>query len=476
MKVKKSTVNVFTIEYDIDDDGRPNSPITINKVQYRCPKNQKGRLQLIEHGVAENLKRIGSIPSEDQSVKSNREKSIAWTENNCKLSDTEEGNPFQISDATTFTKTMFRSLASKIKDSLAMKLFSSILIPSFAILYSMIVTLWPQNNIILDPEYWYEPIAPFILGYIFIVTATGIVDCSMVLKTDVILSWKAFFTIFVAHSVGFLFPYISIYLFWVHLLGFRYPMPFTGHVCYLVGSLFKGIQLWFYFPSEMKAKNKAFRKRLLAYLSFFPLQIVLAQGLSLLEMLFFTVPLNMQLWLGILLPIVKKFNLWWTSEIAFRAAGGKEISARIAMICWISCTHSLWIALMINKVTFETACVLMILDSIPNVLLFLKIIRLQKRRKTKTSIKEAEESLVLSENTMDFLALREFFEILIPSVYCLTFVIAFHGPNAEVIGNVRNGYWQYVKVNNNHCYFIFFMTFLSGAIFFDKFNFSYTYR
>ena len=448
MKYKKS--KVFTIEYDIDENGRPNSQMTINMVQYRCPKNRNGKLQLIESGIAKNFKNTRAIPSENKSVSSrtpNREKSIAWAEDNAKLSDTKEGVPFQISNPTTFTKAMLRSLASKIKDSLPMKLFSLVLIPSFAILYSMIVTLWPQHNIILDPQYWYEPIAPFLLGYIFIVTATGIVDCWMVLRTDVILSWKAFFTIFVSHSVGFLFPYISIYLIWVHLLGFRYPMPFTGHACYLVGSLFKGMQLWFYFPSEMRTKSKTFRTRLLAYLSFFPLQIVLAQGLSLLEIMFFMVPPNMQPWLGIILPIVKKFNLWWTSEIAFRAAGGKQISARIAMICWISCTHSLWIALMINKVTFETACVLMILDSIPNVLLFVKIIRLQKQRKLKTGTKEAEESMTLSENTMDFLALKEFFEILIPSVYCITFLIAFHGPNAEVIGNVRNDYWQYVKVN-----------------------------
>ena len=448
MKVKKSKIKVFTIEYDIDENGRPNSQMTINNIQCKISKKSCTRSQVIEHGIAKNFRRHDSMTSEEQTeipVSSGLSKPTAWVEEDIKERDKDENSRFKISHSSFFTKRIFRNLASRIKGSLFMKLVFMILIPSFAILYSTIVTLWPQHNIILYPEYWYEPIAPFILGYIFIVTATGIVDCSMVLRTDLILSWKAFFTLFVAHSIGFLLPYLSIYLLWTHLLEYRYPMPFTGHVCYLVGSLFKGMQLWFYFPSKMRTNEKDFRKRLLAYLSFFPLQIVLAQGLSLLEMLFFMVPLDMQFLLGILLPVVKKFNLWWTSEIAFRAAGGKETSAKVAMICWISCTHSLWIALMINKVTFETACLLMISDSVPNIFLFAKIIRL--RGKVESSKAQEQESYAESEIMMDSLALKELFEILIPSVYCITFVIAFYGPNAEVIGNVKNDYWQYNKVS-----------------------------
>ena len=295
MKVKESKVKVFTIEYDIDENGRPNSQMTINNVKFKCSQKANTTLQLIEHGITKSFK--GSVPTSSKKhsgspLKSTHSK-VAWDENFSKDSDTRKYTPLRLNNASLLTKRLFSNFASKIKEFLLIRIFSLILIPSFAILYSMIVTLWPQHNIILHPEYWYEPIAPFLLGYILIVTATGIVDCSMVLRTDFILSWKAFITIFVAHSIGFLFPYISIYVIWVYILEFRYPMPFTGHLCYLVGSLFKGMQLWFYFPYEWRTKNQRFRKRLLAYLSFFPLQIVLAQGLSLLVLLFFKVPLNM---------------------------------------------------------------------------------------------------------------------------------------------------------------------------------------
>ena len=46
------------------------------------------------------------------------------------------------------------------------------------------------------------------------------------------------------------------------------------------------------------------------------------------------------------------------------------------------------------------------------------------------------------------LALKELMEISIPVVYCISFVIAYYGPNAEILGNVKNDYWQYQKVES----------------------------
>ena len=46
------------------------------------------------------------------------------------------------------------------------------------------------------------------------------------------------------------------------------------------------------------------------------------------------------------------------------------------------------------------------------------------------------------------LALKEFLEIFVPSIYCISFVIAYYGPNADIIGNVKNDYWQFEKVEN----------------------------
>ena len=41
VKEKKSKIKVFTIEYDIDENGRPNSQMTINNVQWKFSKKSE---------------------------------------------------------------------------------------------------------------------------------------------------------------------------------------------------------------------------------------------------------------------------------------------------------------------------------------------------------------------------------------------------------------------------------------------------
>ena len=59
------------------------------------------------------------------------------------------------------------------------------------------------------------------------------------------------------------------------------------------------------------------------------------------------------------------------------------------------------------------------------------------------------------------LVISEMVEVVIPLTYLLTFIVAYYGPNAELIGNVRNGYWQYTKTEDvGHTIEYVFMFFL----------------
>ena len=46
------------------------------------------------------------------------------------------------------------------------------------------------------------------------------------------------------------------------------------------------------------------------------------------------------------------------------------------------------------------------------------------------------------------LALTEILEILVPLAYTMTFVVAYFGPNSEILGNIRSDYWQYQAIEN----------------------------
>ena len=59
-------------------------------------------------------------------------------------------------------------LCLKYNESHCLRAFSGILVILFAVLNSAVITVWPQYNVILNPQYWYEPLFPICLGYILI--------------------------------------------------------------------------------------------------------------------------------------------------------------------------------------------------------------------------------------------------------------------------------------------------------------------
>ena len=60
-----------------------------------------------------------------------------------------------------------------------------------------------------------------------------------------------------------------------------------------------------------------------------------------------------------------------------------------------------------------------------------------------------EKSLQKLKKSVQILVLAESLEIIIPLAYLLCFVIAYYGPNAEILGNIKNGYWQYQEISCN---------------------------
>ena len=54
----------------------------------------------------------------------------------------------------------------------------------------------------------------------------------------------------------------------------------------------------------------------------------------------------------------------------------------------------------------------------------------------------------MKKRTLDNLILLEFIDVLVPIVYATGFATAFYGPNATIIGDVKNGYWNYKEVKD----------------------------
>ena len=59
----------------------------------------------------------------------------------------------------------------------------------------------------------------------------------------------------------------------------------------------------------------------------------------------------------------------------------------------------------------------------------------------------------------------ETIEGLAPFAYGICFAIEFYGPNARIVGNVKNGYWQYKEVEDiNWLFIVLFLMFIIDTI------------
>ena len=99
-----------------------------------------------------------------------------------------------------------------------------------------------------------------------------------------------------------------------------------------------------------------------------------------------------------------------------------------------------------------------------NIFVSLRIVWAKKRNH-----KDIEKQTELLQE----LALNDINRFMIPLVFILSFTIAYHGPNAHLIGDVGVTIWQYVAIENvNHTieflviFFVvdFFSTLISGII------------
>ena len=104
----------------------------------------------------------------------------------------------------------------------------SILILGLIFLCSLAMTAWPQHNVILMPEYWYEPLRLYLVGSKLPDAFFRVMSTTMILNTDALRSWRVLGRLYFEQCSICILVYVSIYTIWVHGVHKRHPMPFFG--------------------------------------------------------------------------------------------------------------------------------------------------------------------------------------------------------------------------------------------------------
>ena len=314
----------------------------------------------------------------------------------------------------------------------------------FGILLSFIstisYTLIPVHNLIENPQYWYELPLQETFSLLPLYAAWYVLNCSNWLNVSYIKKMRYFFILWGVFVVGTFIGFSTGYAIWTYALHFRYPIPLNSYAVKGVQGIVVLVLLWFLFPREWR-KNNEFRKRLKYLILTMGVTVDISLVYIGLSKIFLALPTDYQWVIAIPLPLIREFNVWILTKLAKKSANGDMECVEITCAQIVGTEQAIYVTYMIGSLaTTATSVALLATDFLINIYISIKIIWLVKKnqRKDITKISGLLQELVVNE----------FVECMVPMAYLLCLVIAYFGPNAELIGNVSNSYWAFTAIDD----------------------------
>ena len=166
-----------------------------------------------------------------------------------------------------------------------------------------------------------------------------------------------------------------------------------------------------------------------------------------LRMIFGKLPFKMQWLMGLVLPIVRELNTWILNKLLNMSVETDKIVAKLITTISINVVHSFFVAIIISSMANQiTSFCILGVDFTLNLYMCYKIIRMQ--RKIDVDVAENESMAQLKKGETFNLFAVEAVEAFIPLILGMTIPLAYYGPNAGILGGIRNDYWHFKKIND----------------------------
>jgi len=147
-------------------------------------------------------------------------------------------------------------------------------------------------------------------------------------------------------------------------------------------------------------------------------------------------------WLiALVLPILKEFHLWvWTKTVLKTQPCNLD-----AILQWttirLEIFHAFFEATLLQNINDTTMYAMLSIGFLFHLRTCYNII--QKHNKVRDNNVTDEQEQKDMKKDLQGLALSESLEVMVPAIYSISMIIAYYGPNATILGNIRNDYWDY---------------------------------
>lgn len=316
---------------------------------------------------------------------------------------------------------------------------------AICILSFVSITLIPYHNVILHPAYWYESIFiqslgtfPSCLG-VFIIQVGLFVNNQAVTRPStfikVTLLWAAFCAI----------GHILVHLLWSVCLGFNSPIPFSLLINITFTLVPSTIVLWSFLPKSFKT-NTANRDRFKAYICYVCWVFLVPDVVSIISetvhgICNFT-DYDIKWTIAVVLLLFKQKSISIMEKYITKVALPENISFAKGLVTIENgiMFKSIILLLIASKTDVVTGHWFIGLSVLYNIKMCVRIIKLHKQK-----INNANQNGISrkrKKKMMTTLMLNEASEFFTTIAHVLATFIAYYGPNAGLIGNIKNHYWQ----------------------------------
>ena len=177
-----------------------------------------------------------------------------------------------------------------------------------------------------------------------------------------------------------------------------------------------------------------------------------------LAFLFKNLPPMIQWIMAFIIPALRELDKSIRTKLVTKMAGGYDESATVLLGVAINLLYAMIVAVRFVGAEPFTAFLIMIVEFVMHLKMTHDCIKVHE----KVTDNENENHRREKRSTLIAIILAELTEGVTPLAYATTFAMAYYGPNAHILGNVKNNYWGYEEVKDIS--YVFQMLFLLFAV------------
>ena len=311
------------------------------------------------------------------------------------------------------------------------------------ILFNLSNTTFPQHYLLGSPEYWYEPMVAQIIGWNPIAAIHLMNVCYFCIGIRERNSTRS---CLIAYGIGSTSTIILtgvFYLLWTCLAKGAYPMPFTGYILAVVAWYMMILVFWFQCPKEWRSDSQN-RKKMIFCILFLNVLYLAEITYKVLKKSFLLIPKKHHWPLVFVVFIVREGNGWCLGYFGKQISGySEDLSVDILAAMIAGSRHIMFLSIEVGSITTDFVSYSIIaLDFIINFVDCILTIFYFKRKDDSKKSRDRQAKAMLA------LIINESVEIFMPVAYVITLLMAYYGPNAKILGNIKNSAWQYSAIEN----------------------------